>query len=130
MLTSKNHASSKWWQRIPGGQLTLLEPLGDLARGQPSPIDPGGLAGEVLLFIKSYGTNGDSSSLKPLEIAPTLKKKKSFSPDNSGYKLHTCKIVTRPCKAVIKHMPAYCSLMLSYPESHRSAYNLNWKVSE
>lgn len=78
MLTSKNHASSKWWQHIPGGQLTLLEPLGDLARGQPSPIDPGGLAGEVLLFIKSYGTNGDSSSLKPLEIAPTLKKKSHF----------------------------------------------------
>lgn len=38
---------------LPGGQLTLLEPLGDLARGQPSPIEPGGLAGEVLLFIKS-----------------------------------------------------------------------------
>lgn len=40
-------------QHLPGGQLTLLEPLGDLARGQPSPIEPGGLAGEVLLFIKS-----------------------------------------------------------------------------
>lgn len=38
---------------LPGGQLTLLEPLGDLARGQPSPIEPGGLAGEVLLFMKS-----------------------------------------------------------------------------
>lgn len=37
----------------PGGQLTLLEPFGDLARGQPSPTDPGGLAGELLLFMKS-----------------------------------------------------------------------------
>lgn len=55
--TRLNH----WWKQtsqrtmsiLPGGQLTLLEPLGDLARGQPSPIEPGGLAGEVLLFIKS-----------------------------------------------------------------------------
>lgn len=61
---------SECYSSSPGGQLTLLEPLGDLARGQPSPIDPGGLAGELLLFIKSYGTKGDSSSLKPLEIAP------------------------------------------------------------
>lgn len=38
---------------IPGGQVTLLEPLGDLARGQPSPTVAGGLAGEALLFMKS-----------------------------------------------------------------------------
>lgn len=37
----------------PGGQLALLEPLGDLARGQPSPAEAGGLAGEALLFMKS-----------------------------------------------------------------------------
>lgn len=37
----------------PGGQLTLLEPFGDLALGQPSPIDPGGLDGELLLFMYS-----------------------------------------------------------------------------
>lgn len=74
LLKSKTPEHSKRWWRVPGGQLTLLEPLGDLARGQPSPIDPGGLAGELLLFIKSYGTNGDSSSLKPLEIAPNDKK--------------------------------------------------------
>lgn len=53
----------------PGGQLTE-DAWGDLARvGQPSPTEPGGLMGELLEFIKSYGPKGGSSILKE-DIAP------------------------------------------------------------
>lgn len=61
----KNKMASK-----PGGQLTLEDAWGDLARvGQPSPTEPGGLIGELLEFIKSYGPKGGSSILRE-DIAP------------------------------------------------------------
>lgn len=65
VIMQKNKMAAK-----PGGQLTLEDAWGDLARvGQPSPTEPGGLMGELLEFIKSYGPKGESSILRE-DIAP------------------------------------------------------------